>query len=37
MHDMVKWIASSVIRGEFRNHEPSWGVVVDDMRGERRG
>ena len=37
MHDMVKWIAGSVIRGKLRDHEPSWGLVVDDVRVERRG
>ena len=37
MHDMVKWIAGFVIRGKLWDHEPSWGLVVDVVRDERRG
>lgn len=37
MYDMVKWIVGSIVRGELQDHEPSWGLVVDDVRDERHG
>ena len=37
MHDVVKWIAGSIICREFRDHELSWRIVVDDVRAERHG
>ena len=37
MHDVVKWIVGSIVGREFWNHEPSWRVVVDDVRVERCG
>ena len=36
MHDMVKWIVGSVIHNEFWDHESSWGLIVDDVKVERR-
>ena len=32
---MVKRITSSIICREFWNHEPSWGLIVDDIKAKR--
>ena len=37
VHDMVKWITGSVVRREFRDHKPFWGLVTDDVKVEKRG
>ena len=37
MHDMVRWIVDSIIRGKLWDHEPSWGLVVDNVRAKRCG
>lgn len=37
VHDVVKWITGSIIYRKFGHNEPSWGLVVDDTRIERRG
>ena len=37
MHDMVEWIAGSVICCELQYHEPSWGLIPDDVRAKRCG
>ena len=34
---MIKWIARPIIHRNFRNEKPSWGLVIDNMRVERRG
>lgn len=36
VHDVVKWIADSIIRRKLWHNEPSWGLVVDDTKVERR-
>ena len=37
VHDMIERITCFVICREFLYHEPSWGLVVDDVRVKRRG
>ena len=37
MHYVIKRIARSVIRGEFRDDESSWGFILNNVRTERRG
>lgn len=37
MHDIVKWVVGSVICGELRYHEPSQGLIVDDVGAEKHG
>ena len=37
VHDMVKWITGSIVCREFRDHEPSWGLVTDDVMVEKHG
>ena len=37
MHDMIKWIVESVIRGEFWHDESSWGLIIDNVSAERLG
>ena len=37
VHDMVKWIAESIIHRKFWHKEPFWGLIVDDTRTKRCG
>ena len=37
MHDMVEGVAEPIVCGEFGHEESSWGLVMNDMRAERRG
>ena len=37
MHDVIKQVVGSVIRGNFFHEKPSWGLVVDNARAERHG
>ena len=37
MHYVIKWIARSIIRGEFWDNEPFWGFIFNNARTERRG
>ena len=37
MHDVIKLVVGFVVRGNFFNEKPSWGLVVDNARGERHG
>ena len=37
MHDVIEGIASPIVCGKFWHEESPWGLVMDDMRAERRG
>lgn len=37
VHDMIEWIVGSIVLDEFWHDEPSWRLVFDDMRAEKRG
>ncbi|KAL6347607.1 hypothetical protein AAG906_026135 [Vitis piasezkii] len=37
MHDMVEGVAGPIVCGEFWHEESPWGLVMNDMRAERRG
>ena len=37
MHYVIERIARSIIRGEFRDDEPSWGFIFNNAMTERRG
>ena len=37
MHDMVEGVAGPIVCGEFGLEESPWGLVMNDMRVERRG
>ena len=37
MHDVIKWIAGSVISEKFCHEEPSRGLIIDNARAKRRG
>ncbi|RVW32650.1 hypothetical protein CK203_076490 [Vitis vinifera] len=37
MHDMIEGVAGPIVCGEFGHEESPWGLVMNDMRAERRG
>ena len=37
MHDMVEGVVGPIVREEFRHEESPWGLVMNNMRAERRG
>ena len=37
MHDMIEGVVGPIVCGEFWYEESSWGLVMNDMRSERRG
>ena len=37
MHDMVEGVTGPIVCGEFGHEESPWGLVMNDMRAERRG
>ena len=37
MHDVIEGIVGSIVCGKFWYEESPWGLVVNDMRAERRG
>ena len=34
---MIEGVARPIVRGEFRHEEFPWGLVMNNMRAERRG
>ena len=37
LHDMVEGVTGPIVCGEFGHEESPWGLVMNDMRAERRG
>ena len=37
VRDMIERIVGSVVRRKYWHDEPSWGLVIDNARAERRG
>ncbi|RVW85608.1 hypothetical protein CK203_037578 [Vitis vinifera] len=37
MHDTIEGVAGAIVCGEFWHKESPWGLVMNDMRAERRG
>ena len=37
VHDMIKWIIGPVVCRELWHDEPSWGLIIDNVKVERRG
>ena len=37
MHDTIEGVAGPIVCGEFWHKESPWGLVMNDMRAERRG
>ena len=37
VHDMIEGIVGPIVCGKFWYEESPWGLVMDDMRVERRG
>ena len=36
VHDMIKWITGPIVCRELWYDEPSWGLVIDNAKAERR-
>ena len=37
MHDMIEGVVGPIVCEEFVHEESPWGLVMNDMRAERRG